>query len=389
MMQVKRAASRRRRASIAALSGITYFLRVEFSTDDAAPLTDPYIGEVGDIKPTQTNGNLSVASGLLSVPAAAPAAFNVVGYYCRSASAGGFSRTGGRAFFVEKTISTATYHVMGWHNAANINLGAGTPFAYFRNAATPSIYENTNILAIPYSETTGTSYINCFIARPTVGGFMLAKGGAQSSWSLLWVSENGNSATLYPAFDNRDNIMTHDYIRGWLLPAPFDTDDGIATFTDSTLASGDAFTGTADGHHKFFFTLNGAPSANDEGAVLEFRRVTTDECFRAKVKRNAGNTAWDFHVRSVTGGVESTPAGWTDVTGVSTPNEIYVIASGNSLYFYTGASGVHTKRGATLTNSFNNTENGLGITAVAGTTLTKVSSFPFTNGAWDSILNRS
>lgn len=219
--------------------------------------------------------------------------------------------------------------------------------------------------------------------------FMRAGAGA---WRLAWVDDVRNSTPirLHLAKHN-GNDSGHTVQRAGMryLAAPFATNYGYATLNDATLSSGDTFTGDADGFKRFDFTLNGSPSANDRGAVLEWRRQDADNMWRAMIVRNAGNTAWDFQVRTVSGGSESTPSGWTDVTGVSTPDGIAVLSDGSTQAFYTRAGSVWTKRGATLTVNYLPLETGMGITAVSPVALTRVLSFPLEDASYQSEFGRS
>src|SRR5690349_5011788 len=44
-------------------NNIVYFLDIEFSTDDAAPINNPYTGEIGSLATQDTNSALSVSGG--------------------------------------------------------------------------------------------------------------------------------------------------------------------------------------------------------------------------------------------------------------------------------------------------------------------------------------
>jgi len=157
----------------------------------------------------------------------------------------------------------------------------------------------------------------------------------------------------------------------------------LATFTDVTLASNDTFTGTADAVNIFDFTLNGSPSAGD--AVSMYYRGDDVNGWVVRAKRNAGNTAWDLQVRTIASSVESTPAGWTDVTGIGSVVQMMAVAFGTTHMFYTLTSTTYTKRGATLSVSNQDTATGMKLITASGTTLTRLSSFPRTSSNYSPL----
>lgn len=151
-----------------------------------------------------------------------------------------------------------------------------------------------------------------------------------------------------------------------------------ATFRDTSVATGDTFTATADAISDFEYTVPASPSANDE-ISLDFRRQNSTNKFRLILKRNAGNTNWDIQLRLVTAGTPSTPSGWADVTNVGTTNALKVIASGSSISVYSRTTLTWTKRGNTITNTNLQTQTDLEAEAVSGTTLTSVVSYPISS----------
>lgn len=113
----------------------------------------------------------------------------------------------------------------------------------------------------------------------------------------------------------------------------------------------------ADGTFEFRFTLPGSPKAL-EAAQLWYRANGSDNFWRAQVRRNQTNTAWDFLIDSIVSGAATNRL---TVTGVGTPNALRVIASGNDHTGYTSNDGGSnwTPRGTTVTNSTHATNTGV------------------------------
>lgn len=378
---------RRRGIGIGLLGGaapLVYLLRDEFTTDDSAPVDSPRTAEPGPgtLTFTQTDGQMSISSGALAFPAQASPGFGDQRFHAAS-----IGRAAGRALLARINITSGSQVAIefansgaNWATLAEIQDGLSLYF-YSGSSLDLLISGGVNNGALG-SWATSTTYDVAIVLRGT-GGFIFIKGGLFTNWTLLFVVLNGTtSSNMSPAFWNYNAAGTLEFFRARDVGGVFATDTGIATVRDTSLASGDTFTGTADGIHDFEMTLNGSPSAGDE-VSLDFRRQDSNNLIRAIAKRNAGNTAWDLQVRVVTAGTPSTPSGWTDVTGIGSVNAIRVIADVTALRFYTRTTSTWTKRGATLTNSSFQAEAGLAIQAAAGTTLTAVSSYPRTSTAYD------
>lgn len=379
--------NRRRRGIGSGLLGaapLVYLLRDEFTTDDSAPVASPRTAEPGPgtLTFTQTDGEMSISGGVLAFPAQASPAFGDQRFHAAS-----IGRAAGRAFLTRINISSGNNVALefansgaNWATLAEIQDGLSL---YFTTSSTLSLLTsggvnngNIGIWA------TSTDYDVAIVLRDT-GAFIFIKGGAYTNWTLLFVVLNGTtSSNMSPAFWNSAAAGTLEYFRARDVGGVFASDYIIATVRDTSVVSGDLFTGTADGIHDFEITLEADPDAADE-VSLNFRRQDANNKIRAILKRNAGDTNWDFQVRVVTAGTPATPSGWTDVTSVGTPNAIRVIADGTTLTFFTRTTATWTKRGATLTNSSFQAEAGLEIEAATGTTLTAVSSYPRTSTAYD------
>lgn len=363
-----------------------YLLRDDFTTPAAAPLGSPLAAEPGPGSWTilDTGNKLSKSGGL----------FVLNGMQVSSTATPdprasmSFARVAGRAFAVKFSYS-AERVMMGWYNTAGADLNdISVSFQILSSVfQLMNISGNTGINV--GATATATDYQVVFVVFAT-GGAFFAKGGADSSWALKALVRVGTAAIIYATFTafSVSAAYSPDTARVVDLPSSFQSAANLSVFTDTTLASGDSFTGSADGITEYAFTLSGAPSANDEGAVLYLRWIDDNNCVRFIVKRNAGNTAWDLQFRKVTGGVETTPAGWTDVTGVGTPDLLWVKHVGSVYDAYTQASGVQTKRGAQVTLNFQNTTTGIEIKATVGATLTRVANYAYNSAIYTAELDK-
>lgn len=367
--------------------GVAYLLDDKFITAVAAPMTSPRNAEPGPgrmVKNADTNNNVAITSDVFQISGVAASNFTDPMYYW-DINGNGIARASGRVLIARNVIDSVSINrgvTFGWSASTG---GTGNV-----NAGGIYLSSGGGLAAVPGTALTlgdvwaiSATYQLAIVLFST-GSAMFMKGGVFTNWTLLFVEHSFTNTPLFPKITgvsnmnfNFDEVLVSDILTG-----AFASDYGIANIRDTTLLSGDTFVGTADGVHSFEFTLNGSPSANDE-ISLDFRRQDANNTQRAIVKRNAGNTAWDFQVRTVTGGTPATPSGWTDVTGVGTPGEICVVADGQTLAFFTRASTTWTKRGATLTNSSFQTAPGLAIQAAAGTTLTAVNSYPRTSSNYD------
>jgi hypothetical protein len=352
---------------------LVFLLRDEFVTDDAAPLTSPRTCEPGQGTLTVHDSapSMSIIGGEV-VPSAQNAGTSNPAIY----DATGYARLPGRALLARVKGVTAFGAAglspgVGWTSTADATsqgLYSAIVFSVNNGRFAINDRDGTNT-PLTHDAAAGDTYYDIAVVLRNAGWFGFVDG------KLTWISEIGNNATVFPTVygiaANR-NPFGLDYFRVRDLPGLFTTDSGIATFVDTSLASLDAFTGTADAIHDFEFTLPGSPSAGDEISLL-YRQLDANNYWKAYIKRNAGNTAWDFRADSVSAG---TPTNRVNATGVGTPDCIRVICEGSVNNFYTRASNVWTKRGGTITISHQNTQTSMSIVAVAGTTLTRVQSYP-------------
>lgn len=357
---------------------IVYLLRDQFPGSASAPLTSPRTCDPGPgvITFTDPNSIISIASGKLVVSGSMnPPATADAGYITTQ-----FTRAAGLvSIWTFGTVTTPSNARFGWREtaiASNVRIGF--------------IYASTTL----FQEVVSTAIMPAFASAPTAHAIVeYATGGAWFArvagvWELVWRFTDDATATMgamlfLSRFFNPDFQIDEQVIRQ--LPAPFDTTFGISTFTDTTLADLDTFTGTADAIISLEMTLSGAASAGDI-VGYKYRMQDASNYWYAYVKRNAGNTDWDVLIDSVAAGVATNRL---TVTGVGSVNLLRIIAIGSTHNAYTRTTTAWTKRGAQVSVSHMNTQTGMQLIAAAGTTLTRLTSDPKVSAVYTSELDRS
>lgn len=361
-------------AAYALPSAPTYLLKDYFYTSAAVNLAASASAEPTGLRKKHLDSTnlVRITVGKLKGAGTAAVNFTDPAYYWTDAASAGFPRVAGRAA-IWKGLSILT------STARPVQVGLDSN-------ATP----DASLVAGVYFVTAGVLSVRIGADNPTVGAWAVAtydvaivefangyawfiRGGVFLNWTLLFVNYTGSDATLWP---NIQAVATFDYeLAGVVisdLGATFDAQSDLATVNDTTLTSGDTFTGTADAQVDFLFTLPGSPAANDEVSLL-YRYQDASNYWKAYIKRNVGNTAWDFRLDSVLATVATNRIA---VTGVGTPDAIKVNFEASLHDCYTRAAGVWTKRGAQVNVAHMDARQTLSVVAVAGTTLTELNSYP-------------
>lgn len=357
-------------------SSIAWLLLAEFAAAVSAPLPNPYTAEIGQLDISDSGNNVSISGGNLVIAAAAALNNPVI------ASRTLFPRTPGLALITEFTPASATERwTLGWSPAQNTGLQSGL---YFRPGNLLDLLDNgasmVNALDV---FVTGTSYALGFVQK-AIGIDIYIRGGVFTSTTLLF-SETAGNASVYAVAGPLTNTvavgtMARFNIRQ--LSDAFAQSNGPTSVDVSTPATGTVYTATADAVHRLAFTSPGSPSAGDK-TEFEFRRTDSNNKWILRKVRNAGNTAWDLQLRTVTAGVEATPAGWADVTNVGAVDTFEVIASGDTISIFTKITTAWTKQ-STITNSYLATSTDIVVVYVVGS-VASMRSTPRTSGVFDQL----
>lgn len=360
-------------------SSNTIVLDEEFAIAESAPVATPHICSPGPgtLVFTQNDGQFSISSGKLQIPQQATPVFGDLGYVSQS-----INRTIGMAVRYELTRTGGGANkeiIVGWASSNSLSTSllrhgiylSGVNIFFWASAGA-----FTPLVSTSFADS--TSYQIAIVLR-SPGSFAFIKGGVFTNWTLLWVDDLVSTAGMFATLNNFTATATEDYGHANQLPSPFNSNNGIATFVNTSLASGNTFTGTADGLAYFEFTQSGSPLALDEIA-LYYRTVDTNNSWKAYLQRNAGNTAWDFRLDSISLGV---PTNRIAVTGVGAVNGIGVIFDGSKHNCFTRNGSTWTKRGSEVNVSFQNTTTGMAIAGAAGTVFTKLAEWARTSSLYN------
>lgn len=265
---------------------ITYALRDDFTTAEAAPIASPRTCEPGPgsltTVNTVTNGAISISDGKL-VMARPTGGGSYTGYGGYAAT--GYARKTGRAVYVLNASSSIV------SNVVPIAVNSSAALNQFGKAkihwqATNSIQILSGVgsaLTVGTSLSAGTAY-HCALIERSSGWVFLMKGGVQyPSWTPLYVSALGTDATLYPYFANLDSQYQLGEMGIFDLSGNLATDYGWCTYYDATPTANDTGTGVADGWDYFTWT----PAAA-ETLSLYFRRTDDDNTYRLDCAQAGG-----------------------------------------------------------------------------------------------------
>lgn len=358
------------------VSGLDWKLRDEFTTAAVAPLTSPRPCEPGPglITISDSGNRASIASGALTFTGGGSANPHFIGQ-----AAAGLARVVGRMFLMEHTPGGAR-NVLGWQTVTSAsNAAHGLQVNGTALTITDSATGGFN-MATGFTVASSTSYQIAVIAR-TAGMHILIKGGAYSTWTLLWTDDVGSFATMYPAvypLSNQAGTSTMSYWRIRDLAAYFNANNAIAT-VNAASPSG-SYTATADQQLNITFT---SPSSITAESGIRFRVTDASNYLWAGF-----TTAGSFQLRRYTSG---TPTNLIDVASVISTSQtrmVQINMAGSTLDAYTWSGTTPTKRGSTITESQGNTQTGITTDTGSGWTAANLLSFPRTNAAWDAELDR-
>lgn len=363
---------------ISSQAGLVWLLRDDFLTDEAAPLASPRTCEPGPGTLTITdNGNLlSIAAGTLKYANASPA-IGAIGV-----QAGALARLPGRVIQARITAPTTapTFPVwLGWWRNTNLSYlsGANVAHGFYVESSTWRIVNNATILNLQRAFSVNVTYDLTIVLR-TTGSHYLVKGGIFTDWTLLWTSAEDNTASLHPtlapASGGQNSFASYDFIHARDLPAPFDTDYGIATFNVATPVSGTSYTATADAITDLTIT---APNPLAESAGFRYRYADDNNCWNAYL-----NSAGSARLDSVSAGVATNRISVASVIAADATVTLRTISDGSLHDLCSLAGTTWTKRGGQVNVAHLNSNTAVRPYAGTGWTLGPLRSYPRTSPAY-------
>lgn len=297
--------------------GPTYLLRDDFVTAEAAPLTSPRTAEPGPgtLTITDTGNRLSISGGAVTKAAGVGTVTDP------SISDAARTRAAGLAMFAKYTPVSGDSVEIGFAASANDRAIIGG----WRCSSSDllNIWTGTGSTGI----TTGLTYADgveetlALVLRSN-GYLPLRK--VAGVWTLAYVESAGNMATLYPGFSNMTQAATLDTFRVCDLPAPFDTDYGLATDRLAGAVSQGA-TFTHEANCVIEWTQTSAPATGS--VIVTIRGVDANNYWSIQTLTN-GNLALVERVA----GVDTTRA--NIAAGVAAGHRIVAVADGTTIRGY-------------------------------------------------------
>lgn len=186
----------------------------QFAADLSAPLTSPRSANPGPgtLTLVQTDGQFSVSSGKLVVPArTTPAVWGGLGFHAVG-SGGAISREAGRMLLgkITPTVTNQYSLPLGWAAAAAVPGPTDLQIGLRFNATSGLL---VNYLTVQNFTTPYTYSANerdyAFVLRST-GSWLFAKGDGITDWTLVNVENVSSGATVYPALSQWSSPFTLD-----------------------------------------------------------------------------------------------------------------------------------------------------------------------------------
>lgn len=282
-------------------AGITYFLRDQFTTDAAAPLSTPRTSQPGPGQMqivADANSRLFTSGGALLV------------------AAGTAQTTDPKVKFLQADGSA-------WTKARGLALKMRIPqyqnlqySGWFTNVATPGhAYEiYAAALQTPTVQYPGAFYplavdddITIYLSLRSTGVFVFMRGSSFGVPALIAVMPTDNPTTLYPAHSGIGVTSQKKILSDVRVLQMTDTrftasDTALAAVDATSPASGTAWTVDRDVIGRMIFSLPGSPSAGDY-AEVRYRIIDANNYFAARIEWNNGTSQWDGKINRVTSGV--------------------------------------------------------------------------------------
>lgn len=330
------------------VAGVSYLLGpFRFTTDQAAPLTSPYTeaGAVGSLTITDTTNKVSVAGGELFVQGGIAASFNP------GVTSGSLVRATGRGLLFDARITAGRLDI-GWANTPSASYVAEIELISGLSAQDIRIPGASSSLP-PYNLISGTQYPLAIILRSS-GAFWILNG------LLWWVHFGATNTPLYVTIRMYGSTSAGtgaktDNLRVTDLPAPWNTDYGIATNRTASPSAGASTTMEANALVEFAWTAA-------TGATLELDVRRTDASNRWIVRGSqAGST---IKLIECNAGVETERSSAAQTWTNGTSYRVVVLCDGTTIRTYVA----NALKNSYTSASFNQSATGVRVSH-AGTNL--------------------
>ena len=261
---------------------------------------------------TDTESKLSVGGGALAIGAKSVLAGGDPAVWY-----GSIPRTAGVAFFSDITApDSGTSAFFGFDNDTS-----GFANANFFALASVALYARNGGVSVSVGNFPAASgRKTCLILRSS-GALFFVKTDV-GKWILLWIDSANSAATLYPHIHNYSAVtLSATSLRCIALPAPFDTDAGLATDTHSgAVSAGTTFTHESDVWMEFIATT--VPSG--DSIDVQFRKADSLNYWICRI-----NSSGDISLEEVVDGSETQRGLAAGV--VSNGHRVVIIADDESI----------------------------------------------------------
>lgn len=290
----------------------------DFTTNEAAPLASPRTAEPGPgtLTLVDTEDKLSISGGAL-VCAGGKAS---PGYGDPAIYGASVARSAGRTLLAVLNLDQTNKEAsLGWDSNQSSILTDGVLF----NASGTLQAYNSAFTGNLDSYSASTDYSIAVALRGT-GFFVYAKGGVFTDWMLVWVAASGTTANLYPVLGSTSAALDASTLRVLDLPAPFDTDYGLATNRIAgAVSAGATFVHEANCLIEFVLTTIGSAGF----AYIDYRKQDDNNCWRIR-----WNSSGTLALIERVAGVDTERGSATSV--LSNGHRIVVIADGTTIRVY-------------------------------------------------------
>lgn len=222
---------------------IDYLFKDDFTTDEAAPITSPRTAEPGpgtwDII-ADTGNNFSISDGKLVWGGSVSTADPVI------ASSSSFASSRDAGLLFSFLFSSDNGIMLTGLDSSQSDASPDRDSVAFSDGALTLRHAGTLYVFGDSRFALGTEF-HYAIVLCTTGAFHFIKGGAFTDWTLLFpfnVDTLGNLYFIHAAYTTTAGYF--DKFHHAQLPAPFDTDDGIATDSIASPSATDTFTHEAN-----------------------------------------------------------------------------------------------------------------------------------------------
>lgn len=316
--------------SVAGASGVTYLLRDEFTTAQAAPLTSPRTCAPGPgvLTITDPQNKFSIASGALSFAQGTADCYMVTAALARKA---GLCIAG-----TLLTLTVNAYFIIGFN--PNI-VDAGTS----NNAWWIALGESrADTLTFTLPGLSGATRYYVFLR--STGAFYVSKSISTGIATLQYVSNKSSTASapmgikvyVGDAAGTFDNAIVAQCV------SPWNSDYGLATARVANASAGEIVTAQANVLTEFTLVAQAGVTQS-----IWFRHITDDETWRLDCDQ-AGGT---IKLYTRTGGVDTEiNAGKTQTWVAGNSYRIVIVADGSAIKTWVDTTAKHT-----ATNAFNAT----------------------------------